>query len=446
MIKMVLKNKIKETNNIKTKKTSIIEEIKILKELFSKYKAKDLLNIIKNLYEKKSIKESFTIKEHTVLEKLKEGYKKAKKEGFELFTFKETFRFSTRKEISKIRIDTLKKNKCIFESILDSTAGIGLATIFFSNYFKKVYAVEIDILRFLFLKKNLELYNIKNVEAYNYNITSKKAKSIIEKAKILFVDPERIEKNKKRFLEENKPELSFFLNLKKNFLYELSPRIRLEEVYEKLKIFFDKKNIFLELFSKNNRHSRTTLYYFKDKNLNFNIQIKNEFLEEIKGKYKYNLKYDFKKQNNFFEKKFLLDIDTIILKSTLFEEYKKILEKKLEENKKLKEKSEENFFSDDKRLLYFTNNIKENFDKDTKINFYTVKIPFSNIKRIIKVTKNFEELKKTIEKIEDFKRIILKLPIEEKEYYTFVNKIRKSSTGNINVYLYKIKNFYIIAI
>ncbi len=412
-----------------------MEEIKILKKLFSNYTAKELLKIIRE--EKK---ESFTVEEYNIIEKLKEGYKKAKKEGFEIFTFKETFRFSTRKEVSKIRIDTLKKNNCVFESILDSTAGIGLATIEFSKHFKKVYSVEIDELRFLFLKKNLELYNIKNVEAYNYDIKSEKAKELLEKTKMIFVDPERIENNKERFLEENKPELNFFIKLKKPFLYELSPRIKIKEIYEKLEEQFETKEYFLELFSKNNRHSRTTLYYLKQKK-DFNIQIKNEYLEELKGNYKENFTVNFGSiDKKIYEKNFLLDIDNIILKSTLLEEYKKILEEKLREKI-----LDENFYYDGKRLLYFTNKIKMNFDEDTKIEYYDVKIPFTNIRRIIKTTREEKVLKETIKKIKDFKRIILKFPIKDEEYYKFVNSIRKSETGNTNIYIYKIGEEYIIA-
>ncbi len=438
--KLMIKMNIKTDNTLREEKPSEeYEEVNILKNLFSKYTAKELLKII--LEEKK---ESFTLKEYNIFLKLKEGYKKAKKEGFEIFTFKETFRFSTRNEISKVRIDTLKKNNCVFETILDSTAGIGLASIYFSKYFKKVYSVEIDILRYLFLKKNLELYNIKNVEAYNYDIKSREAKKLLEKAKIIFVDPERIEKNKERFLEENTPELKFFLNLKKPFFYELSPRIKIKEVYSKLKEEFETKQYFLELFSKNNRHSRTTLYCLKQKK-DFNIQIKNEYLEEIKGNYNENFKINFKstnKKNEYKnEYKYLLDIDTIILKSTLIEEYKKVLEEKLEEKI-----LDENFYYDGKRLLYFTNKIKKSIDEDTKIEYYITKIPFTNIKKIVGITKEKNDLKKIVERIKDFNRLILKFSIKEEEYYSFVNSIRKSEKGNIKVYLYKIGEEYIITI
>ena len=415
-----------------------MDETKILERLFSKYKAEELMNIIKEQKFEQKIK-NFSEEEILILKKLFEGYKKAKKEiKKEIFTFKETFRFSTRSEVSKARIDTLKKIKVNFNTILDSTAGIGLATLFFSKYFKKVYSVEIDYLRYLFLKKNLEYYNIKNVEAYNLNVKSQEAKKIIEKADLIFVDPERIESNKKRFLEENKPELNFFLNLKKNFLYELSPRIDLKEIYFNLKNYFETKNSFIELFSKNQRHSRTTFYHFKNKNFNFNIIVKNEFLEEEKGTFNNNFNYDY---DNFdFEKKFLLDIDNTLLKSTLIEQFVKKLERKFKENLLL--------YFDNKRLLSSVNNVKVFLDEDTKLETYE-NIPFTNVRKIIKIVdvkSNVLELKKEIKKINDFKKLILKFSIDEKEYYNFVNKIRKSEEGNINVYLYKIKDKYIIAV
>ena len=71
-------------------------------------------------------------------------------------------------------------------TITDATAGVGGNTISFANYFKKVNAVELDFQRFCFLQNNINVYELNNVDVYNYDYT--KLFNNLEQD-IVFIDP-----------------------------------------------------------------------------------------------------------------------------------------------------------------------------------------------------------------------------------------------------------------
>lgn len=60
-----------------------------------------------------------------------------------------------------------------YSTIFDGTAGIGGNTISFSNYFKKVIAIENNINRFNILKNNINIIKLNNVKIYNDNCLNK---------------------------------------------------------------------------------------------------------------------------------------------------------------------------------------------------------------------------------------------------------------------------------
>lgn len=73
--------------------------------------------------------------------------------------------------------------------ITEMTAGVGGNVLNFANYFKFVNAIEIDIIRYNYLKKNVALYNFVNVNCYHDNAI----KILVENDElvqdIIFVDP-----------------------------------------------------------------------------------------------------------------------------------------------------------------------------------------------------------------------------------------------------------------
>jgi 16S rRNA G966 N2-methylase RsmD len=69
----------------------------------------------------------------------------------------------------KISKDILKKFPKV-KIITDATACIGGNTFSFSKFFEKVYALEIDPVRYEFLKQNMEILEVKNTETYFGNL------------------------------------------------------------------------------------------------------------------------------------------------------------------------------------------------------------------------------------------------------------------------------------
>lgn len=98
--------------------------------------------------------------------------------------------------ISDLTIDEYKKwnNKSPDKKmsqlvITEMTAGVGGNVLNFAKYFKYVNAIEIDTVRYNYLRKNIELYEYNNVNCYNEDSVS----LLIEKddigQDIIFFDP-----------------------------------------------------------------------------------------------------------------------------------------------------------------------------------------------------------------------------------------------------------------
>jgi 16S rRNA G966 N2-methylase RsmD len=51
--------------------------------------------------------------------------------------------------------------------IVDATAGVGGNTLSFANYFKSVISIEINDLRYEYLKNNIEVYGFRNIVSIN---------------------------------------------------------------------------------------------------------------------------------------------------------------------------------------------------------------------------------------------------------------------------------------
>lgn len=75
--------------------------------------------------------------------------------------------------ISKIIITHIKSLKLNINdiTITDATAGVGGNTISFGMKFKYVNAIEIDNIRASYLKNNIDIYNLKNINIINDDYT-----------------------------------------------------------------------------------------------------------------------------------------------------------------------------------------------------------------------------------------------------------------------------------
>tara|TARA_B110000037_G_C17112366_1_gene502405 strand:- start:1741 stop:2346 length:606 start_codon:yes stop_codon:yes gene_type:complete len=70
--------------------------------------------------------------------------------------------------------------------ITDCTAGVGGNTISFCKYFNFVNSIEVDKIRFNYLKNNIEIFNLDNCKLINSDMLSDIFKI---KQDILFIDP-----------------------------------------------------------------------------------------------------------------------------------------------------------------------------------------------------------------------------------------------------------------
>lgn len=92
-------------------------------------------------------------------------------------------------KINQIIINQLKSlNYNPKESIItDATAGVGGNTISFALNFKSVNAIEIDQIRVEYLKNNISIYELNNVQIYEGDCT--KIISNIDNHQVIFIDP-----------------------------------------------------------------------------------------------------------------------------------------------------------------------------------------------------------------------------------------------------------------
>lgn len=81
--------------------------------------------------------------------------------------------------------------------ITDATAGVGGNTISFAHIFDHVNAIEIDKLRYYYLKNNLQIYNLKNVDTYCGDCITVLPR--IKNQQVVFVDPPWGGRNYKKY-------------------------------------------------------------------------------------------------------------------------------------------------------------------------------------------------------------------------------------------------------
>jgi len=81
----------------------------------------------------------------------------------------------------------LNPQKCI---IVDYTSGVGGNVLSFGKFFKLVYAIELDELRYEYLKNNINVYGYKNINVINSCAIEFNSSKLIEtNPNVVFIDP-----------------------------------------------------------------------------------------------------------------------------------------------------------------------------------------------------------------------------------------------------------------
>ena len=116
----------------------------------------------------------------------------------ELLIDKDSLSYISKKKFSEKITEIIKNHVEILKlqpnemKVVDLTAGVGGNTISFCKNFNYVYAVELDQIRCIYLKNNLNVYEIKNCLIYNQDSTicMKQFNNNKEKyCDIVFIDP-----------------------------------------------------------------------------------------------------------------------------------------------------------------------------------------------------------------------------------------------------------------
>ena len=88
--------------------------------------------------------------------------------------------------IAKIMNSSINKQELNEIIVTDATAGIGGNSIYFSKYFDKVNAVEINKNRSTYLQNNINLLNLNNVTVYNDDCLNS---CMTLEQNVIFIDP-----------------------------------------------------------------------------------------------------------------------------------------------------------------------------------------------------------------------------------------------------------------
>src|SRR3990170_5614980 len=113
-------------------------------------------------------------------------------------------------------------NRLKTEVIADLGCGIGGQVIFFAKECKKVYAVERNLEKLEYAKKNCELYGVKNVEFIHGDVLTEEVKEKVSDADIIFSDPARPLSEKERTLKNLEPPITEIIKLYSDVTSELA--------------------------------------------------------------------------------------------------------------------------------------------------------------------------------------------------------------------------------
>lgn len=226
---------------------------------------------------------------------------------------KNILRYTTPENIAEYRAIRLK---C--DTIIDACCGIGGQSIYFSKYCNHVYAIDMNLKKIKIAKKICKSLNIKNITFICSNSLDPNLISIIKKADIVFIDPERPSTEDKRCFESLSPQVDeiirLYSKLTSNFAIELPPQINQNLICY---------NCEKEYISLNGKINRLTIYLGKLKKYNKTaITFPSKNVIHSDSSHKSNLPlYIVVKSLN----KYVYDIDNVILVSNITNEFLNML-------------------------------------------------------------------------------------------------------------------------
>jgi hypothetical protein len=344
--------------------------------------------------------------EKETIAKLREGIRACAKEKEKpLFTYKETFSFSTKEAYINALVSYLKDD-IKGKRIVDATCGIGKAVIGLSSAAKEVIGIEIDEEKAILAEQNIKYYGITNARIIHDDATSERSMNILNKADIIFVDPQRAKSARSRVIDENSPGIDYFTqNFKeKRIIYEISPMIPLDDIPMEASIL---------LFSHHKRHARTVLLFgfYGERR----IIVLNEKKESFSTAIMKGAEYSEFDTANEYNGKYIVDIDETLAKSGMIGE--------------IEEYGITKYYNEGKLVFSI-------------IESKTI-MPFCDTRKIIFESSNEKEVMEETRR-SGIGKILLRYSVPSEMYSKEAKKF--SSRGDNKAYLYMIKGRYYICL
>ena len=290
--------------------------------------------------------------------------------------------------------------------IADLGCGIGGQVIFLGKECEKVYAVERDVEKLEYAKKNCELYKVNNVEFILGDALSQEVKNKIKDADIIFSDPARTLSEKERTLSDLEPPIleviKMYSDITSDLAFHAPPQIRSE------RITFDCEREYLSL---NGQLNRLTLYLGALKRCDRSAVV-------LPGGERLSSSDAVPIQDNP-PCKYVYEPEPSIVKAGLLNE---LAQDMAEKGKKI-------FFckGDEKRTLLTSSLLLESpFLKDRYLFLRKTEMDLVNLKKVL----NFEKARS----------VVLRLDIEPQEYWDFRNLLERGLAGNRTLHVFGFGN------
>lgn len=201
------------------------------------------LNASRDIIIEKFDEETFELAKARI--KGKEKHPKAEK----LFMNLDDLRWATPYVIAEYRAKRLSCKK-----IADLGCGVGFQTFSFAKHSKKVIAIDIDKRKIEFAKLNAKALGIKNIEFIHGDVLSKQVIEKLKDVNIVFCDPERLPSETARTVKTMKPDIEKLLKL----YSQITPNIAIEFPPMIRKIPFECEKEYVSL---NGQLNRLNLYF-----------------------------------------------------------------------------------------------------------------------------------------------------------------------------------------
>jgi len=296
----------------------------------------------------------------------------------------EDLRWATPEVVAAYRAERLKCSV-----IADLGCGIGFQSFAFAKTCKKVYAVDMDKEKVALAKKNAEVLGIKNIEFIHGDALSDKMVKQLKDVEIVFCDPERLPEERKRTVGTIAPSIPELL--KKYSV--ITEKIAIEFPPQITDVPFHCEK---EYVSVDGQLNRLTLYFNDLKQCERSVVL-------LPGKEKLCSQEEASLEETEELGEYLYEADPAVVKAGLLAE--------------LSENAEVELYEEGK-AVFFTSAKKIN-SPFFKNSFKVVDVCAQDEHEIITALRKHEAGK-----------VILRFPIEPKEYWNFRKKIESKLTGN----------------